>query len=86
MKDANLLERDRSVSEHATNTQILATKMFFKVYGDLFSPIFKELCSSLKEQLRTLPSQFTISRVQSAYNESESRAYLRPKIWNVGTK
>ena len=29
------------------------------------------------------PSQFTIPRIESVYNGSESVAYLGPKIWNM---
>ena len=79
----NLLVRDRSVSVHVRNLQILAIEMF-KVHSDLSPPIFKELFHK-----RTLnyelghPSQFTIPRIESAYNGSKGIAYLGPKIWNM---
>ena len=79
----NLLVRDRSVSVHVRNLQILAIEMF-KVHSDLSPPIFKELFHK-----RTLnyelghPSQFTIPRIESTYNGSKGIAYLGPKIWNM---
>ena len=79
----NLLERDRSVLVHVRNLQILAIEMF-KVHSGLSPPIFKELFRkrTLNYKLRH-PSQFTIPRIKSVYNGSESIVYLRPKIWNM---
>ena len=79
----NLLERDRSILVHVRNLQILAIEMF-KVHSGLSPPILKELFRkrTLKYKLRH-PSQFTIPRIKSVYNGSESIAYLRPKIWNM---
>ena len=56
----------------------------FKVYSDLSPLIFKELFHkrTLNYELRHL-SQFTIPRIESVYNGSESIAYLGPKIWNM---
>ena len=69
----NLLVRDRSVLR---NLQILDT--------DLSPPIFKEFFNkrTLKYELRH-PSQFTIPRIESVYNGSESIVYLGSKIWNM---
>ena len=79
----NLLVRDRSVSGHVRNLQILAIEMF-KVHSDLSPPIFKELFHKRTSnyELRH-PSQVTIPRIESVYNGSESIAYLGPKIWNM---
>ena len=56
----------------------------FKVHSGLSPPIFKELFHkrTLNYELRH-PSQFTIPRIESVYNGSESVAYLGPKIWNM---
>ena len=65
------------------NLQIIATEMF-KVHRDLSPPIFKKLFNK-----RTLnyelghPSLFTIPRVESVYNGSESIACSEPKIWSM---
>ena len=79
----NLLVRDRSVSAQVRNLQILVMEMF-KVYGDLSPPIFKEPFHkrTLNYELRH-SSKFTISRIESVYNGSESIAYLGTKIWNM---
>ena len=79
----NLLVRDKSVSAQVRNLQILVMEMF-KVYGDLSPPIFKEPFHkrTLNYELRH-PSKFTISRIESVYNGSESIAYLGTKIWNM---
>ena len=55
--------RDRSVSVHIKNLQILSTEMF-KVQRDLSPPIFKEFFNkrTLNYELRH-PSQFRIPRV-----------------------
>ena len=56
----------------------------FKVHSDLSPLIFKEIFHK-----RTLnyelghPSEFTIQRIESVCNGSESIAYLGPKIWNM---
>ena len=74
-----LLVRDRSVSIHKRNLQIL-TMETFKV---LSPPILKELFNkrTLNYELRH-PSQFTMPRFESVYNGSESIACLGPKIWS----
>ena len=79
----NLLVRDRSVSVHVRNLQILAIEMF-QVHSDLYSPILKELFHKRKPnyELRH-QSQFAVPRIESVYNASESIAYLGPKIWNM---
>ena len=72
----NSLVRDTSVSVHVRNLQILDT--------DLSPPIFKEFFNkrTLKYELRH-PSQFTIPRIESVYNGSESIVYLGSEIWNM---
>ena len=79
----NVLVRDRSVSVHIRNLQILAGKMF-KLHRDLSPPIFKETFNktTLNNKLQHL-SQFTIPRVASVYNGFESVAFLGPKIRNM---
>ena len=76
----NLLVRERSVSVHVRNLQILATEIF-KGHRDLSLPNFKELFNkrTLNYELRH-PSQFTTRRVESVYNGSDSIASLGPKI------
>ena len=56
----------------------------FKVQRDLSPSIFKKLFNkrTLNYELRHL-SQFTVPRVESVYNRSESIACLGPKIWNM---
>ena len=56
----------------------------FKVHRVLSPPIFKELFNkrTLTYELRH-PLQFTIPRVESVYNGSDSIAYLGPKIWDM---
>ena len=79
----NLLVRDKSVTVHVRNLEILVTEIF-KVHRDLSPPISKERFNK-----RTLsyelghPSQFTIPRIESVYNGYESIAYLRPKTGNM---
>ena len=72
----NLLVRDRAVSVHIRNRQILAMEMF-KAHRDLSPPIFKELFNkrTLTYELRH-PLQFTIPRIESVYNGSGSIACL----------
>ena len=76
----NVLVRDRSVSVHVRNLQILAIEMF-TVHSDLYLPIFQELFHkrTLNYELRHL-SHFTIPRIESVYNGFESIAYLGSKI------
>ena len=79
----SLLERDRSVSVHIRNLQILATEMF-KVHNGLSPPIFNNLFEkrTLNYELRH-PSQFTIPNVRSVFNGCNSIAFLGPKIWHM---
>ena len=79
----NLLVRDISVSIHVRNLQILVTEIL-RVHRDLSPSIFKELFNkrTFNYELRH-PSQFTIPRIETVYNGSESIAYLGPKIWNM---
>ena len=79
----NLLVRDKSVTVHVRNLEILAKEMF-KAHRDLSPPISKELFNkrTLNYELRH-PSQFTIPRIESVYNGYETIAYLGPKIWNM---
>ena len=79
----HLLVRDRSVSVHVINLQILATKVF-KFYRDLSPPIFKELFNKRTLNYELVhPSQSAIPRVESVYYGSKSLACLGPKIWNM---
>ena len=79
----NLLVRDISVSIHVRNLQILVSEIL-KVHRDLSPSIFKEPFNkrTFNYELRH-PSQFTIPRIETVYNGSESIAYLGSKIWNM---
>ena len=78
-----LLVRDRSVLIHIRNIQIVATEMN-KFHRDLSPPIFKELFNKRSFNYELWhPSQFTIPRVESVYNVSESVACLGLKIRNM---
>ena len=75
--------RDRPVSVHIRNLEILATETI-KGQRDLSPSIFKELFNkrTLNYELRH-PRQLRIPRVESVYNGSESIVCLGPKIWNM---
>ena len=78
-----LLVRDRPVLIDVRNLQILAKQMF-KVQRDLSPPILKEFFNNrtFNYKPRHLP-QFTIPRVKSVYNRSESIAHVGRKKWNM---
>ena len=79
-----LLTKDRSVSVHTRNLQILATEMYKVSKGicpTVFSNIFKA-SPPINYNLRHT-SEFAIPHVNSVYNGTESISVLGPKIWNM---
>ena len=78
-----LLLKDRSVSIHTKNLQVLATEMF-KTYKNLSPPIFDEIFHRRdnNHNLRNC-SYFTLPNVNTVYNGTESIRNLGPKIWNL---
>ena len=79
-----LLDRDKSVSIHTRNLQILATEMF-KVSKGIAPKIFADILA------RKPPSDYNL-RYQSDYrrpqirlvlNGTETIAFLGPKIWDL---
>ena len=80
-----LLEKDKSVSIHSRNLQILATEMC-KIKNDLSPLIVTELFEQRNEQhydLRNKPLLLTILPERKIYHGSESILFLGPKIWNI---
>ena len=76
-----LLEKDKSVSIHQKNLQVLAMEMF-KTYREISPEIMQDIFSIRKQghyNLRNI-SDFIIPRVKSVNFDFESIRYLGPKI------
>ena len=56
----------------------------FKVYRNIFSPIFSEIFHrrDINYNLR-INSDFVMPNVRSVFNGSERISYLGPKIWDM---
>ena len=80
----DLLEKDKSVSVHNRNLQVLAIEMFKVSKGScpsVFSNIFN-LRPPINYNLRN-NSEFIIPHVNSVYNGTESISVFGPKIWDM---
>ena len=79
-----LLEKDRSVSIHERNVQILASEMY-KVSNNFSPPHINEIFEVRNEHPYNLRqnSQFSRPSVKSVYHGTESLYYLGPKIWDI---
>ena len=79
-----LLETDRSVSVHTRNLQTLAIEMF-KVSNNIAPKIFSDIFNprpNNKYNLRN-KSDFSIRRVRTVHNGTETISFLGPKIWDL---
>ena len=80
----DLLEKDRSVSVHSRNLQLLAIEMFTvskRICPSLFSNIFNSRPPSSYNLRQN--SEFRTPLVNSVYNGTESISFLGPKIWDM---
>ena len=78
-----LLEKNKTVSIHQKNLQVLATEIF-KAKLNISPEILKELFS-FNVRNYNLRSQSTLKRIKpnSVYFGSESLSSLAPKIWDL---
>ena len=78
-----LLEKNKTVSIHQENLQVLATEIF-KAKLNILPEILKELFS-FNVRNYTLRSQSSLKRIKtnSVYSGSESLSSLAPKIWDL---
>ena len=78
-----LLEKNKTVSIHQKNLQVLATEIF-KARLNISPEILKELFS-FNVRNYNLRSQSTLKRIKtnSVYFGSESLSSLAPKIWDL---
>ena len=79
----DLLKRDRSVSIHQKNLQILATEIY-KTKNDLGPKIMKDTFHFIQKpyNLRNDP-ELQRRRKRTAYFGTESISSLNPKIWEL---
>ena len=79
----DLLDKDKSVSIHTRNLQILATEMF-KVHRNMSPPIVCEMFNrrEINYDLCNF-SEFSLPYVRSAHHGTDSISYLGPKIWEL---
>ena len=78
-----LLEKDRSVSIHERNPQVLATEMY-KISNSLSTPLMKDafLINRYLYNLRQ-NYHFSITRINTVYYGTETISNLGPKIWDL---
>ena len=79
----DLLNKDKSVTIHHRNLQVLATEMYKvknEMTPEILNDIFQTRTSSYN--LRNNPS-FSIRQVHSVYHGTESLSFLGPKIWEL---
>ena len=78
-----LLSKDKSVSIHHRNLQVLATEMY-KVKNQMAPDILDDIFvnRTLSYNLRN-NSSFSIRQVHSVYHGTESLSFLGPKIWEL---
>ena len=79
-----MLDKDKSVSIHNRNLQVLATEMYKVTKG--LSPIFFTNTFTPRNQpnynLHYITC-FKMSLINSVYNRTESIDFLGPKIWEL---
>ena len=78
-----LLDKNKTVSIHQKNLQVLATEIF-KVKLNILPEILKELLS-FNVRNYNLRSQSTLKRIKtnSVYFDSKSLSSLAPKLWDL---
>ena len=78
-----LLNKDKSVSIHHRNLQVLVTDLY-KVKSNMAPEILNEIFKNRKSSynLRT-NSSFAVRPVHSVYHGTESLSFLGPKIWEL---
>ena len=80
---AQLLEKDKSVSIHQRNLQMLATEMF-KVFKKMPPKILNDIFIQKTANYDFLSNSFFHTpKVTSVYLGTESLSFLGPKIWNL---
>ena len=78
-----LLNKDKSVTIHHRNLQVLATEMF-KVKNQMAPDILDDIFINRKQSYNLRNnSSFSIRRVHSVYHGTESLSFLGPKIWEL---
>ena len=79
-----LLDRDKSVSIHTRNLQILATEMF-KVSKGIAPKIFADIFTRKPPSDYNLryQSDYRRPQIRSVLNGTETIAFLGPKIWDL---
>ena len=85
--DENLLEKDKVVSIHHKNVEVLATEMFqvkHKLCPEIAGDIFMERTNNEYHLHNRL--DFITSQVHSAFHGTESISYFGPKIWGIAPK
>ena len=78
-----LFEKDRSVSIHTKNLQILAREMF-KVFRNMSPPIICEIFHGreINYESRNFV-QFSVPYIWSVHHRTVSVSHLGPKIWEI---
>ena len=79
-----MLEKDKSISVHSRNLQVLATEMY-KVTKELFPKVFAKTFMPRNQPIYNLLhiTCFKMPLVNSVYNGSESIGFLGPKVWEL---
>ena len=79
----DFLKKDKSVSIHQRNLQILATEIY-KVRNDLGPEIMKDIFHFVQKQYNLInDSTLQRRRKCTVYFETESISSLAPKIWEI---
>ena len=77
-----LLEKDKSVTVHSRNLQILATEMF-KVRNGLGPEILNDVFQINVSLYNLRNSEFKTENVKTVHYGTESLSFLGPKIWKL---
>ena len=79
----DLLDKDRSVSEHLKNIKTLAIEMF-KISNKLTVPLMDEIFVKRNNAYNLCkPSEFVRPKVHSVFHGKESISYPDPQIWDM---
>ena len=80
-----LLEKDKSVTIHIRNVQILAIE-HYKVVNNIAPEILKGVFPLKENNVYELDNPFKTRNVKTEMNGIRSLGYLGPKIWNIVPK
>ena len=80
-----LLEKDKSVTIHIRNLQILAIELY-KVVNNIVPEIIKGVFPLRENNVYELENPFKTRNVKTEMYGIQSLGYLGPKIWNIVPK